>query len=314
MTGEITIRIGKEITPIFTQVNPICTGATLTTLPTTSNNGITGTWSPVLNNMATTTYTFSPNSGQCATTAMMTIVVGAPTLTITASSTSICVGQSVTLTPSGANTYALYPGNISSNGTPFIVMPTHTTTYTIVGNTSDCCKGTTQITIVVKDCDENEGCSTPLFNPISLCYGDRSFSLPTTSLNGITGTWSPALSNTNSGIYTFKPNNTRCPEVNINITVFPKTSAYLTFDALSNGLASHYYITNAIGSSITNYTWYYYPNRYPINGVVIASGPSVSSIDTVNIPTIGQAVSNEHIWVVLTDSNGCSIQFKSLYE
>ncbi|MGO4819717.1 T9SS type A sorting domain-containing protein, partial [Flavobacterium sp. W22_SRS_FP1] len=43
--------------------------------PTTSNNTITGTWSPALNNTATTAYTFTPTLGQCATTAMMTIVV-----------------------------------------------------------------------------------------------------------------------------------------------------------------------------------------------------------------------------------------------
>ena len=32
-------------------------------LPTTSNNGITGTWAPAINNTATTTYTFTPAVG-----------------------------------------------------------------------------------------------------------------------------------------------------------------------------------------------------------------------------------------------------------
>jgi hypothetical protein len=44
-------------------------------LPTTSLNSITGTWSPALNNTTTTTYTFTPIAGQCATTATMTIIV-----------------------------------------------------------------------------------------------------------------------------------------------------------------------------------------------------------------------------------------------
>lgn len=61
--------------PTFTQVAPICQGGTLSALPATSNNGITGTWSPALDNSATTTYTFTPNAGQCATTVRMTIVV-----------------------------------------------------------------------------------------------------------------------------------------------------------------------------------------------------------------------------------------------
>ena len=50
-----------------------CTNA----LPTTSNNGITGTWTPATINTAvagTTTYTFTPAAGQCATTATMDIV------------------------------------------------------------------------------------------------------------------------------------------------------------------------------------------------------------------------------------------------
>lgn len=66
---------GSAIVPVFTQVPPICAGAPLAALPTTSNNGITGTWTPAINNTVTTTYTFTPTVGQCATTATMTITV-----------------------------------------------------------------------------------------------------------------------------------------------------------------------------------------------------------------------------------------------
>jgi hypothetical protein len=69
------IVITTQITPTFTAVAPICSGATLAALPTTSSNGITGTWSPALNNTATTTYTFTPAAGQCATTTTLTITV-----------------------------------------------------------------------------------------------------------------------------------------------------------------------------------------------------------------------------------------------
>ncbi|WP_174799806.1 beta strand repeat-containing protein, partial [Flavobacterium noncentrifugens] len=48
------------ITPAFAQVPPICSGAALSALPTTSTNGVTGTWSPALNNATTTQYTFTP--------------------------------------------------------------------------------------------------------------------------------------------------------------------------------------------------------------------------------------------------------------
>src|SRR5205814_1563414 len=54
--------------PTFASVAPICSGVILSQLPTISNEGITGSWSPALNNTTTTTYTFTPTAGQCATT------------------------------------------------------------------------------------------------------------------------------------------------------------------------------------------------------------------------------------------------------
>ena len=79
-TGTITVI--TPTTPTFTQISPINSGAALSDLPTTSDNSITGTWSPVLNNTATTVYTFTPTVGQCTTTASMTITVK-PLTTIT---------------------------------------------------------------------------------------------------------------------------------------------------------------------------------------------------------------------------------------
>jgi len=80
-SNAVTITVNPIVTPTFTQVAAICSGATLSALPTTSNNGITGTWSPALNNAATTEYTFTPDAGQCASTTTMTINVTTPTLT-----------------------------------------------------------------------------------------------------------------------------------------------------------------------------------------------------------------------------------------
>lgn len=67
--------IGSVVTPTFNPVAPICAGTILAPLPTLSINGITGTWSPALNNNTTTTYTFTPTAGLCANTTTLTIVV-----------------------------------------------------------------------------------------------------------------------------------------------------------------------------------------------------------------------------------------------
>src|SRR5574343_662678 len=63
------ITVLDVVTPTFTQPTPICFGDTAPVLPTTSNNGVTGTWSPaVVDNLNSGTYVFTPDAGQCATT------------------------------------------------------------------------------------------------------------------------------------------------------------------------------------------------------------------------------------------------------
>ncbi len=98
-TQTLDLTITSPTTPTFTQVAPICSNTTLATLPTTSNNGITGTWTPALNNTATTTYTFTPDAGQCTITTTMTIVVNPnPVVTFSANPFPICAGNSTVLT------------------------------------------------------------------------------------------------------------------------------------------------------------------------------------------------------------------------
>src|SRR5207237_7334558 len=75
VTATTSVTVDPLITPTFTAVAPICSGDVLAALPVTSNNGITGTWAPALNNTATTTYTFTPGAGQCASTTTLTITV-----------------------------------------------------------------------------------------------------------------------------------------------------------------------------------------------------------------------------------------------
>ncbi|MFD0931247.1 LamG-like jellyroll fold domain-containing protein [Psychroflexus salinarum] len=67
--------VNPIIIPTFEPIAAICAGEPLDALPTTSVEDISGTWSPELNNTETTTYTFTPTSGQCASSATLEIVV-----------------------------------------------------------------------------------------------------------------------------------------------------------------------------------------------------------------------------------------------
>ena len=77
----VNITVNPIVTPTFVTVASSCANATLTALPTTSTNGISGTWSPVLDNTETTIYTFTPTVGQCATTTTQTITISNPLVT-----------------------------------------------------------------------------------------------------------------------------------------------------------------------------------------------------------------------------------------
>ena len=71
----VTLTISERTDPVFNAINPICYGENLEALPTTSINGITGTWFPELDNTQTQSYTFTPDTSQCAWTQELTITV-----------------------------------------------------------------------------------------------------------------------------------------------------------------------------------------------------------------------------------------------
>ncbi|MFN5296420.1 MAG: Kazal-type serine protease inhibitor family protein, partial [Flavobacteriales bacterium] len=207
-----TITITPLTTPSFTVVNSYCSGTSISALPTTSNNGITGTWSPAINNQATTTYTFTPNAGQCAQSVSTTITITpltAPSFTVV---NSYCSGASIPALPTTSN------NGITGTWSPAINNQA-TTTYTFTPNAGQCAQSvSTTITITPL--------TTPTFNAVSAaCSGSSIPPLPTTSNNGITGTWSPAINNTQTTNYTFTPNAGQCAsQVFLTISILPNTT------------------------------------------------------------------------------------------
>jgi gliding motility-associated-like protein len=73
----VTVNVNTGTAPEFTPVNYVCQYDPVTTLPFVSNNGVSGIWTPSFSaaTPGTTVYTFTPNSGQCATSTTMSITV-----------------------------------------------------------------------------------------------------------------------------------------------------------------------------------------------------------------------------------------------
>ncbi len=123
-TAVITV---NPTTPTFSAIAPIAPGTTLSALPTTSNNGITGTWSPALYNTHNTTYTFTPDAGQCATNTI--------TLDITVQIRVCHSGTVADLTPNDATIkwYAANTGGTKLALTSVLSTKTYYYTQTVAG-------------------------------------------------------------------------------------------------------------------------------------------------------------------------------------
>lgn len=140
-TSTAVVTVNSAVTPTFNSVAAICAGATLASLPTTSNNGITGTWSPALNNTTTTTYTFTPTAGQCANTATLTIAVNTSATPTFNSAAAICSGATLAALPTTSN------NSITGTWSPAL-NNTATNTYTFTP-TAGQCANTVALTIVI---------------------------------------------------------------------------------------------------------------------------------------------------------------------
>ena len=144
---------------------------------------------------------------------------------VLASSTTICLGQSTTLSATGGNNIYNWTPSTGLNvttGSPVVFTPTTTGTYVITATSTDgnalCPQSTSDFeTIIVT------GNITATFNAVApICTNATAPVLPTTSTNGIQGTWSPnVVSNTATAVYTFTPNVGQCslPTQTVELTV-----------------------------------------------------------------------------------------------
>ena len=212
---NMTVVINEKINPVFDSVDTICSGEIITEFPATSLNGITGTWSPALDNTVTTTYTFTPNDGECANPINTTITVLPNTESTFNQLDAICEGESLTLPLTSIE-------GITGTWLPAIDN-TLTTEYTFTPSPNQCASDATMVVTVT-------ALIIPTFTEIgTICIGDTLPELPSTSINNITGTWSPAINNIASAEYTFTPDNGQCAlDTTMTVTVLEEIEPEFT--------------------------------------------------------------------------------------
>lgn len=230
-TEELTVTVKPLITtePVFNPVPPICQGDSLNPLPTTSMDGITGTWSPELNNSITTTYTFMPLTSECAPETTLVIEVIPSEIPIFTPVDPVCPGEFLADLPITSN------NGITGTWTPGINNMV-TTVYTFTPDLGQGCATLTTLEILITDPD------IPTFNPIDpICVGETLEELPTTSNEGITGSWSPALNNRVTTFYSFEPNPGQCASDNVSleIQVIPISQLSIDIDLSSEAFSEN---------------------------------------------------------------------------
>ncbi len=186
-TEIITITFTPNTNPSFAQIAAICTNGSFT-LPSTSSNNVTGTWSPAPNYTVTTTYTFQPNVGLCANTTSMTITVH-PYPVVTIQNDTICIGQSTTLNSTvnlAGGTYLWFPTN--ANTSSISVSPLTTTNYQLIYSLNGCATASS-VEVYVKPV------STPVTSNQTICNGQTAELIATTPLPGGTFNWSNGVPN-----------------------------------------------------------------------------------------------------------------------
>lgn len=158
-TGQIIVTVNPTPIVSVSAISPICAGQTLQLICAHTGNYIA--WSgpngftsnqqnPVIPNASSANagwYVATTWSGSCSAKDSVWVQINSsPTINISASSLTVCGGQSVTLTATGANTYTWSTGQ---TGSTVLVYPTQSTMYTVVGTNQYGCTGSQSIQITV---------------------------------------------------------------------------------------------------------------------------------------------------------------------
>lgn len=255
----------------------------VSTISLSSTSGSLVTTSPSVTTIYTVTGT---NSVGCSKSISTFVKVNPlPNLNATASSSTICMGQTSTITSSGALTYSWMPlvGLSSATGSNVMASPPTTKTYSVFGNNSFGCVNYTTVTIVVNTLPSISVSNT------SICIGQQTATLIANGANGYA--WIPAngLSSSTGSVVLANPNSTTTytilgTDVNgcknyttTKLTVMPLPVLASSNTSICLGQTS----ASLIANGANTYTWNPASSLSSSTGSLVIATPTALTIYTI---------------------------------
>lgn len=279
-TQLITVNVSPTVTTTTTGAT-ICSGNSTTI---TAAGASTYAWMPgsltgttvTVTPATTTTYTVTGTSASgCTGTATRIITVTpTPTVTATASSPSICSGNPVTLTATGATTYLWMPGSLA--GASVTTTPASTTTYTVTG-TSGTCTSTATVTVTVgaPPTVTVSATSTTICNGSSTTLtaaGAGTYTWMPGSLSGTSVTVTPAATTTYTVTGTTGPGCSNTATIAITVNPVPTVTTTTTGGTICSGST-----TTITAAGASTYAWM--PGS--LTGTTVSVTPATTTTYTV---------------------------------
>lgn len=302
-----TVNIGVTSTPTIGYTSSgtsLCFGASvnITATGATNYSWSTGATTNTISEspQTNTVYMVSSVNGSCTGVTSISVTVNpSPTVNLTASSNTMCTGNNVTLTASGAQAYAWSTSSTDNSITP---SPINTTTYTVTGISNNCADTKTIAITVFPTPAVSVSASTLVVcsgsNVVLTGAGATTYSWNTGSTNNPTNV--APLTSTAYVVTGTTGNCSKDATVNItvnlgpNITIIPTSTSVCLGNSVTlnaNGAFSYTWNTNATGGIITDAPTT--ATTYTVWGSAVNNCLSTATIDiAVNPNPVVTAVSN----------------------
>lgn len=249
---------------------------------------------PQVSPLVPTTYTVLAHDGTC--TALSTVFVNAqpnPTITVSATTSSLCSGKSVTLTAQGGINYTWTPtpGTATLTGPTMTDQPSASTAYNVVGdNASGCTAQASQIVIVYSSPTISVLASKPLIcsnTPVTFsASGASTYTWDANANNTVGNTVTVSPVSLSSGYVTYTVNGTstvgclgsKTVQVNVFVPVLAVSGSTNACYGGTLGLT-------ASGANSGSYSWSTAIGGNPVNNPVLTTSLTAPEIFTVSAST-----------------------------